>query len=178
MISISHYLYRKSRNWAIPVLLAILSLSVFAPAQLRDRTPKTEPEQPPSTKKPAKRGPRAIGVVEFLPGGGARLVPVALWIDGRYYDASLYGANPEPMALERETLYQTTSYGEPTGWFTVTLPKQINGNWVADGQMENSRGARRAFGRAGRQTAQDEAFIRHQRRSGTAGAAPFSFERR
>jgi hypothetical protein len=135
LISISHYLYRKSRNWAIPVLLAVLSLSVFSPAQLRDRTPKNEPEQP-QPKKSTKRGPRAIGVVEFLPGGGARLVPVALWIDGRYYDASLYGANPEPMALERETLYQTTSYGEPTGWFTVTLPKQINGNWVADGKWK------------------------------------------
>ena len=113
----------------------MLSLCTFTPAQLRDRTPKTEPEQP-QAKKPAKRGPRAIGVLEFLPGGGARLVPVALWIDGRYYDASLYGANPEPMALQPETLYQATSYGEPTGWFTVTLPKQINGNWVADGKWK------------------------------------------
>ncbi|MDR3748942.1 MAG: hypothetical protein P4M04_12425 [Acidobacteriota bacterium] len=117
----------------MPVLLAILLLSAFAPAQLRDRTPKTEPEQP-QTKKPSRRGPRAIGVIEFLPGGGARLVPVALWIDGHYYDASLYGANPAPMALEQGTQYQGMNYGEPTGWFTVTTPKQINGNWVADGK--------------------------------------------
>ena len=66
-----------------------------------------------------KRGPRALGVVEFLPGGKARLVPIALWIDGRYYDASLYAANPEPMALEPETVYEATDYGEPTGLFTV-----------------------------------------------------------
>ena len=39
-------------------------------------------------------------MVEFLPGGGMRLVPIALWIDGRYYDASLYRANPEPMAVQ------------------------------------------------------------------------------
>ena len=80
-----------------------------------------------------KRGPRAIGVVEFLPGGGMRLVPIALWIDDRFYDASLYQANPEPMAVQPQTLYQAYDDGEPTGWFTVTSPKQINGNWVADG---------------------------------------------
>ena len=61
--------------------------------------------------------PKSVGrghsaVVEFLPGGKARLVPVALWIDDRYYDASLYGANPEPMALEPETVYEATDYGE------------------------------------------------------------------
>ena len=25
------------------------------------------------------------------------------------------------------------NYGEPTGWFTVTTPEQVNGNWVAEG---------------------------------------------
>ena len=72
-------------------------------------------------------------MVEFLPGGGTRLVPVAIWIDDRFYDASLYAANPEPMAVEPQTVYQATDYGEPTGLFTVTTPKEVNGNWVADG---------------------------------------------
>ena len=72
-------------------------------------------------------------MVEFLPNGGMRLVPVALWIDGKYYDASEYGANPAPMALEPETVYEAQSLGEPTGIFTITEPKQVNGNWVADG---------------------------------------------
>ncbi len=91
--------------------------------------------QGPSTfsSKKAKRGPRAIAVVEFLPGGGMRLVPIALWLDGKYYDASLYGANPEPLAIEPETVYEAQSLGEPTGIFTITEPKQVNGNWVADG---------------------------------------------
>lgn len=88
------------------------------------------------TGKKAKRGPRAIAVVEFLPNGGMRLVPVALWIDGRYYDASLYGANPEPMAVEPQTVYEAQSFGEPTGTFTVTTPKQVNGNWIADGTWQ------------------------------------------
>ena len=130
-----HYLYLKSRHQAIAVLFIIFLLCATATAQLRDRTehPRADQGQPESAKKPAKRGPRAIGVIEFLPKGGVRLVPIALWMDGRYYDASFYGANPEPMALQPETLYEGLNYGEPTGWFTVTTPKQVNGNWVADG---------------------------------------------
>ena len=75
-------------------------------------------------------------MVEFLPGGKARLVPIALWIDGRYYDASLYAANPAPMALEPETVYEATDYGEPTGFFTVTTPEQVKGSWVAEGKWK------------------------------------------
>ena len=100
----------------------------------RDRTEQTP--VPSATTKKAKRGPRAIAVVEFLPNGKMRLVPVALWIEGKYYDASLYGANPEPMAIEPQTVYEAQSFGEPTGTFTVTMPQQVNGSWVADGTWQ------------------------------------------
>lgn len=114
----------------------------FGLAQLRDRTEhKRADEGQTESKKPAKRGPRAIAVIEFLPKGGAQLVPIALWMDGHYYDASFYGANPAPMAIEPETLYQALSYGEPTGWFTVTKPKQVNGTWIADGQWKPQQGS-------------------------------------
>jgi hypothetical protein len=139
LISILHYLYRKSGKWATAVLLAVLLLPAFVTAQLRDRTehkPADQGQQASKQDKKNKAGPRAIAVVEFLPGGGTRLVPIALWINDRFYDASLYGANPEPMALEPETLYQALTYGEPAGWFTVTTPKDVNGNWVADGQWK------------------------------------------
>ena len=122
------------------MLLAVLLLSTFVAAQIRDRTEHqtADRDQQAAQKrdKKAKRGPRAIAVVEFLPGGGTRLVPIALWIDGHFYDASLYGANPEPMALQPETLYQALAYGEPAGWFTVTTPRDVNGNWVAEGQWK------------------------------------------
>ena len=137
MISISHYLYRKLVKWATALLLATALPCGLVNAQIRDRTEHQKVDQ--SQQKPAKkdkRGPRAIAVVEFLPGGGTRLVPIALWIDGHFYDASLYGANPEPMALEPETLYQALTYGEPAGWFTVTTPRDVKGNWVADGQWK------------------------------------------
>lgn len=140
LISILHYLYRKSGKWATELLLAVLLLSTFVSAQIRDRTEhqraNQDEQQAQKRDKKTKRGPRAIAVVEFLPGGGTRLVPIALWIDGHFYDASLYGANPEPMALQPETLYQALTYGEPAGWFTVTTPRDVNGNWVAEGQWK------------------------------------------
>ena len=121
----TQYLYRNSGRRAIATVLTLWSLIAFSPAQIRDRTQHSDqqPNQTQSTEKKKKqRGPRAIAVLEFLPGGGARLVPIALWIDDRFYDASLYGANPEPMALQPETVYEATDYGEPTGLFTVTTP--------------------------------------------------------
>ncbi len=120
----THYLYRKSARWAIAGIMAIFLSVAIGAAQQR----------PPSTAaKKSKRGPRAIAVVEFLPSGAMRLVPIALWIDGHYYDASLYGSNPEPMAVEPETVYEAQSLGEPTGTFTVTEPRQVNGSWIAEG---------------------------------------------
>ncbi len=136
----THYLYRNFGRRAIVTLLGITLLSFASVAQvLQDHTQHQQDQPPattPATKKKGPRGPRALGVVEFLPGGKARLVPVALWIDGHYYDASLYAANPEPMALEPETVYEATDYGEPTGLFTVTTPEQVKGNWVAQGSWK------------------------------------------
>jgi hypothetical protein len=86
--------------------------------------------------KKKRHGPRAIAVLEFLPGGSMRLVPIALLLDGKYYDASLYAANPVPMAVEPDTVYEAESFGEPTGVFTIDNPTQVNGNWVAAGSWQ------------------------------------------
>ena len=121
-------------------IAALVSLSPSAVAQTRDRAerPSASPDSNQSkiSAKKAQRGPRAIAVLEFLPNGNARLVPVALLIDGHFYDASLYAANPEPMAVEPGTVYEATDYGESTGLFTVTNPKEIKGNWVGDGKWK------------------------------------------
>ena len=138
MISITHYLYSNSTRRAIATFL--VTFLWFTSVAAQDHSQHGNGGQVPSfTDKKAKRGPRAIAVVEFLPGGGMQLVPVALWIEGHYYDASLYGANPEPMAIEPQTVYEAQSFGEPTGTFTVGAPKQINGNWVADGTWQPER---------------------------------------
>ena len=93
-----------------------------------------------------------------------RLVPIALWIEGHYYDASLYGANPEPMALEPETVYEAQSFGEPTGIFTITEPKQVNGNWVADGTWRPELAYGRQAGRASRQGCRPQSKVSEQQR--------------
>ena len=118
---------------AMALALSAFLFVSFSVGQDQSRRRNDSAQQPSTTTKKTKRGPRAIAVVEFLPNGKMRLVPVALWIEGKYYDASLYGANPEPMALEPQTVYEAQSFGEPTGTFTVTMPTQVNGNWVADG---------------------------------------------
>jgi hypothetical protein len=133
LISITHYLYRKSARRAIATLITVFVPFAFALAQGRTQHTDSGQAQPTFSNKKAKRGPRAIAVVEFLPNGSMRLVPIALWIEGRYYDASLYGANPEPLAIEPETVYEAQSLGEPTGTFTITTPQQVNGAWIADG---------------------------------------------
>jgi hypothetical protein len=123
-------------------ILCLLLLSAVAFAQAgRPAHSTTTPDSNQSqiAKKKSKNGPRAIGVVEFMPGGKARLVPIALWMDGRFYDASLYGANPAPFAIQPETVYEATNCGETTGLFTITNARELKGNWVGDGAWRPRR---------------------------------------
>jgi len=136
LLFITPYLYRNFARRATAIAAAACLSLTCASAQMHTRDRTDQPPPPSSTAKRTKRGPRAIAVVEFLPNGRMRLVPVALWIEGKYYDASLYGANPEPMALEPQTVYEAQSFGEPTGTFTITMPTQVNGNWIADGTWQ------------------------------------------
>jgi hypothetical protein len=121
-------------------IVALVLLATFAGAQVLKR-PHDDSQGPDKNQskinaKSPKHYPRAIGVIEFLPGGGARLVPVALWIDDRFYDASLYGANPAPMAVEPGTVYEATDYGERLGLFTVGNPEELKGSWIAAGKWK------------------------------------------
>jgi hypothetical protein len=131
-----NHLYRKSQGFTTPLLLAIAVLCSFpAHAQRPEmRRPQDQQNAPPETTKKPKRSARAIGVVEFLPGGGTRLVPVSLWYEGKYYDASTYDANPSPLAVAPGTVYQALSNGELAGTFVVNLPKLSNAGWIGDGR--------------------------------------------
>ena len=103
------------------------------------RRPQDQQSTPtPAPTKPAKRV-RAIAVVELLAGGGARLVPIALWMEGKYYDASLYQANPAPFVLQPGTVYEAQNYGETAGIFVVNTPQLSNGGWIGDGRWTARR---------------------------------------
>lgn len=87
-----------------------------------------------------RKGPRAIGLLEFAPGGKAHLIPVAIRIDGEFYDASAYKASPVPMALWSEVVYEAFRTGVSQGLFTVTaaLQNQQTNEWIAEGAWQSA----------------------------------------
>jgi hypothetical protein len=77
-------------------------------------------EKPPEDKKAKKvKGPRAVAILQLTSKGKATLVPIAIQVDGKFYDASVYKADPVPMALESGTVYEVEQSGESLGLFTV-----------------------------------------------------------
>lgn len=54
-------------------------------------------------------------------------------VDGRFYDASAYKADPVPMPLEQGTVYEAERTGNSLGLFTVNQVLQQKNNWIAEG---------------------------------------------
>lgn len=82
----------------------------------------------------ANKGPRALGLIE-LTNGKARLIPIAILIDGQYFDASAYKASPVPMALWGDTVYEGVRTGVSQGLFTVrtALENPSTHQWLGEG---------------------------------------------
>jgi len=85
-------------------------------------------------RKPADKGPRALGLVQLSPTGKkARFIPIAIMMDGKFYDAGSYKAAPVPIALDFGIVYEGFRSGVSQGLFTITQPGQLNHNWIAEG---------------------------------------------
>ena len=85
-------------------------------------------------RKPASvKGPRALGLVQLSPKGKARIIPIAIMMDGKFYDAGSYKAAPVPMALDFGIVYEGFRTGVSQGVFTITQPGQLNHVWIAEG---------------------------------------------
>ena len=82
------------------------------------------------------KGPRALGLLLLAANGKAHLVPVCIMLDGRFYDASIYKADPVPMALDSGTVYEAERTGESLGLFTVTGVLRSNNRWLAEGKWQ------------------------------------------
>jgi hypothetical protein len=54
-------------------------------------------------------------------------VPIAILINGKFWDAAAYKADPIPMALEPETVYEVERTGNSVGLFTVQSALHANG---------------------------------------------------
>lgn len=85
------------------------------------KRPEEGPEEKPPAPKPKKlvNEPRAIAILQLNDKGKGTLIPVAIRIEGRFYDASVYKADPIPMALDGGTVYEVEKTGESEGLFTI-----------------------------------------------------------
>lgn len=67
-------------------------------------------------------------------------MPIAILVNGQFYDASAYKADPVPMALWSETVYEGFRTGVSQGLFTVTTASQNpkTQEWIAEGQWQSA----------------------------------------
>ena len=135
------FLYRRLGS-AVIVNLMLVAVAV-GPSEAQERPqlkrPQETPEEKPAETKKTKKvkGPRAVGVLQ-LSNGKATLIPVAILVDGKFHDASVYKADPVPMALESGTVYEAEQAGESQGLFTANgaLHTKADGSvnpWVGTG---------------------------------------------
>jgi hypothetical protein len=117
-----------------------------------------------------------------LNGGKGTLVPIAILIDGRFYDASAYKADPVPMALESGTVYEAEKAGDSQGLFTINgaVHSKSPGSpnpWVGTGSfLPNGTEAAKSTRKAedvpvGLDNSDSDAPPRLSRRDGTRPAA-------
>lgn len=83
-----------------------------------------------------QKTPRALALVQWPPKGNPVVVPIAILIDGNFYDASIYMADPVPMALEYGNVYEVEKSGEPTGFVTVEGARDAGGRWIGTSKYQ------------------------------------------
>jgi hypothetical protein len=86
-----------------------------------------------SAKSKVQKTPRAIALLQIPNNGKARLFPIAILDNGKFFDAGAYKAKPVPMALEPQTVYEGVRGGVSQGLFTITGAGQMNDAWFAEG---------------------------------------------
>ena len=79
------------------------------------------------------QGTARAGTGPALAKGKARIIPIAIMMDGKFYDAGSYKAAPVPMALDFGIVYEGFRSGVSQGVFTITQPGQLNHVWIAEG---------------------------------------------
>ncbi len=84
-------------------------------------------------KSSTSKGPRALGLIQLFPNGKAHLIPVAITVDGKFFDAGSYKGSPVPMALDFGVVYEGFRTGVSQGIFTITQPGQASHVWIAEG---------------------------------------------
>ncbi|HLK34415.1 MAG TPA: hypothetical protein VKT29_15075 [Terriglobales bacterium] len=78
-------------------------------------------------------------------------------VDGKFYDASIYRADPSPMALDPGVVYEAERNGSSAGLFTVGNALQVGHNWYGLGQWQSSQDLQAAKEARAKQEAQAKA---------------------
>lgn len=68
---------------------------------------------------------------------GWRLIPVCIFMGGKFYDADFYQATPAPMSLIQGTIYEVQRSGVPIGNFTVGDAERIGAVWYGRGSYND-----------------------------------------
>lgn len=100
------------------MLIVGLAVGFMPLAMAQEARPQIMPGE---RKAPRKKdsGPRALGIVQLGKNGKASIIPVAILINGKFWDASAYKADPVPMALDSGVVYEGERSGSSLGLFTV-----------------------------------------------------------
>jgi hypothetical protein len=106
--------------------VVLIGISLASPLRAQELTQHQQP-------KDVDKGPRALGLVQLNDKGKARFIPIVIMINGKFYDADSYKADPVPMALDFGIIYEGFRTGVSQGLFTITQPGQLNHEWIAEG---------------------------------------------
>jgi hypothetical protein len=94
--------------------------------------------KPDAQKKPDE--PRAVSILEWVGDPGkpvaSRIVPLSVFVNGAYQDGGLYMAQPAPLTVENDTLYELQQAGVPKGTFYVAGGVEVSGAWFGYGQWK------------------------------------------
>jgi hypothetical protein len=131
--TVQKILYRGRLLIAVVVWSTVLAGGVAAQEE--------RPQIMPGERKVARKkeaGPRALALLRLTASGKTSLVPVAILIDGKFWDATAYKAGPVPMALEQGIVYEAERTGNSLGLFTVSAALHSNAvnapsPWLATG---------------------------------------------
>jgi hypothetical protein len=108
---------------------ALLAAALPAAAQYVGKVPESAPKNGPDL--------RAVAVLEWTGKQGdpkaSRLVPLTIWDGQDLQDASIYLAQPEPLALQSEVEYKLKKDGKTIGFYDVSSAAQSQGTWVGYG---------------------------------------------
>jgi len=122
------HLYRNRRTVALGAVTLLIALCIGS--------------IPARAQRKKNAGPRALAVVTWngesvIPEPGTTvLTPVAILVEGRFYDAELYQAQPEPLAVDAGVIYDVFKNGDPIGTFNVGGTRQDKGVWYGLGRFD------------------------------------------